>query len=250
MKNADEMKSKIVLAAGGTSAAGECLVKKFLAAGAQVVVSSRSAEKIATFLRKVSDSEEKSPVENLLTFEQNIGTDDGAARVRDEILQRFGRLDTVIACFGGNRKGLPLVKTPLEIWNEILRDNLTAHFVVAKNFLPVLLHQNSGSYIFVAHADSAAPIFNSIPVSVAAAGEIMLAQGLMLENSNSGVRIEMVMTGAAILSNDPAQIRMDEVAEYIVKLVNAAPPSRENTEPIPIFSRKHLDDAFVKLSRL
>ena len=250
MNNADDMKSKIVLVAGETGAAGEGLVRKFLAAGARVVVPSRSAENISKMRRRINDTPEKTRLGGLLTLEQNIGTEDGAARVRDEILQRFGRLDAVIARDGGGRRGLPLITTPLEIWNETLHDNLTAQFIVAKNFLPVLLHQNCGSYVFMAETDGKTPVGKLIPNCVAAAGKIMLAQGLMLENSNNNVRIEILLTESPSSPVAAAgRIRADDLNEFIVELVCADSEIARNTEPILLLHRQQLDYALKKLNR-
>ncbi|MDQ3041501.1 MAG: SDR family oxidoreductase [Acidobacteriota bacterium] len=217
------IKTKIVLVAGGTGKIGGGIARKFLAAGARVVVPSRSKEKLADLRLRLSDFGERFLEKNLLLLEQDVGTETGAARVRDEVLQRYERIDTVVASLGGGWSGLHLVNVPLQTWNEILHDNLTAHFIVAKNFLPVLLHLDAGDYIFIAGQGGIEPVEHSIPVCASVAGEIMLACGLALENRQSGVRIHTVIPGAVETTERKADlpddyISTEDIGEFVVEL--------------------------------
>lgn len=185
----ETLKDKIVLIAGGGGAVGEGIVQKFLEAGAKVIVPSRSKEKLDALRDKLSDGN------NLTLIGEDIGNESGAAKVRDMVLQKFGRLDTVVASVGSWWQGLPIVNVPPETWNEVLANNLTSHFIVAKNFLPVLLEQNAGNYIFIAGQGGVYPVPQSIPISVAVAGELMLAKGLQAENKDSKVQINVLLLG-------------------------------------------------------
>jgi NAD(P)-dependent dehydrogenase (short-subunit alcohol dehydrogenase family) len=186
----ETFKDKVALIAGGGGAVGEGIVEKFLKAGAKVIVPSRSKEKLDALQIKFSDGKN-----NLMLICEDIGNESGAAKVRDEILQKFGRLDTVVASVGGWWQGLPVVNIPLETWNEVLANNLTSHFIVAKNFLPVLLEQNAGNYIFIAGQGGVYPVPQSIPISVEVAGELMLAKGLQAENKDTKVQINVLLLG-------------------------------------------------------
>ena len=184
------LQGKVALIAGGAGAVGEGVVENFLVAGANVIVPSRSPDKIAYLKDKFAFYKDF-----LTMIDDDIGSQTGAARVRDVILQEFGRLDAVVASLGGWWQGLPLLNLPLETWEEVLHENLTTHFIVAKSFLPVMIHQNAGSYTFIAGQGGVVPVPQSSPVSVAVAGEIMLARALDAENRKSGVRINTLILG-------------------------------------------------------
>lgn len=241
------LNDKIALVAGGAGAVGEGIVGKLLESGAKVFVPSRSSEKLAALRQKFGEEGT-----SLVTINEDIGTENGAARVRDEILEKFGRLDLVAASVGGWWQGLPLLNLPLETWNEILANNLTAHFIVAKSFLPVLLHQNAGNYVFIAGLGGVVPVPQSLPVSVAVAGEIMLAKGLRAENKNSAVSINTLVLGVVNTRErrgyaQPNWITAEDVGGFIVKLA-ASKNSQIHSEIIALSDKNELQKALLNFA--
>ena len=240
------LRDRTVLIAGGAGAVGEGLVGSFLAAGARVFVPSRAGDKLAALREKFAGYGAM-----LTVAEHDVGTEAGAANVRDAILQEFGRLDAVVASLGGWWQGLPLVNLPLETWDEVLRNNLTAHFIVAKSFLPVMLHQNRGSYTFIAGLGGTQPVPNSSPVSVAVAGEIMLARALHAENRDAQVRINTLLLGVVNTRErrsyaEPHWITAEAVGQFAAALAADAQSSVRGAS----FVLNDLDDYRTALEKL
>jgi NAD(P)-dependent dehydrogenase (short-subunit alcohol dehydrogenase family) len=241
------LREMVVLVAGGAGAVGEGIVKRFLEAGANVIVPSPSNEKLEVLTDGFAAYKDK-----LTLVKTNIGIESDIALLRDSILQKFGRLDVIVASLGGWWQGLPIVNLPLETWNEILNSNLTSHFLVAKSFMPILLHQNAGSYIFIAGQGGAVtPVPQAIPVSVAVAGEIMLAKGFSAENKNYQVQINTLVLGVVNTRerrsySQPDWITSEDVGEFAVKLTS---PSNQHItgEAISLLDKKTLAK---QLSRL
>ncbi len=234
----ETLKDKIVLIAGGGGAVGEGIVGRFLQAGAKVIVPSRSKEKLDALQDKFSYEKN-----NLTLICEDIGNESGAAKVRDALLQKFGRIDTVIASVGGWWQGLPVVNIPLETWNEVLANNLTSHFIIAKSFLPVLLEQNAGDYIFIAGQGGVYPVPQSIPISVAVAGELMLAKGLQAENKDSKVQINVLLLGFVNTKERRGYaqddwITSEDVGEFAARL--AAPANSDMGNRMVTLSDKNL----------
>ncbi len=171
----------VALIAGGAGDVGEGIVAAFLRAGATVVVPSRSEEKLARLRAdRGADTDDR-----LVTRVARVGEQEDADRLRDEIQGRFGRLDAVVASLGGWWQGAPLVDVPLETWQRVLSDNLTAHFVAARTFLPVVAARG-GSYTFIAGPAGEQPVPFAGPVSVAVAGQLMLKRVLVEEGRHTG----------------------------------------------------------------
>src|SRR5437764_11069977 len=95
------LEGKVSLVLGGAGFVGEGIVRSFLEEGAFVIVPSRSPDRLQG-LRKLLG-----PLANerLVTVPANTGTLQGAEALRDQILQRMKRLDTVVASLGGFREG-------------------------------------------------------------------------------------------------------------------------------------------------
>lgn len=183
---ADLMAGRTALVAGGTGSVGRMAVRAFLEAGATVVVPSRSEDKV-THLRE--DLEQQHPSDRLITIVGNLSDERDAVRVRDEVQQRAGPLDAVVASLG-RLVGAPLVlEAPLADLQAVIEGYLLAHFMVAKTFVPDL-EERSGSYTFINGPLAFQPMFPGTGlVSVVTAGQAMLARTVMKEHESSPTRV-------------------------------------------------------------
>ncbi len=191
--------NRVALVAGGAGAVGEGVTRAFLAGGAHVVVPSRSGEKLAALAGCMGAD----LAARLMPIEDHVGTPEGAARILQQVQQRFGALDAVVASIGGWQQGAPLTQVTLDTWRQVLEDNLTAHFVAARTFLPALTGREGASYTFIAGFAGEQPQPGAGPVSTAAAGQLMMARVLMEEHAVDPVRISTLLLGPIITRARP-----------------------------------------------
>ncbi|OLE97375.1 MAG: dehydrogenase, partial [Cyanobacteria bacterium 13_1_20CM_4_61_6] len=210
-----KLDDKVALVAGGTGTVGEGVVRAILKEGATVVVPSRAAEAIEKLRGYLGDVDGN----RLVSIVGNIGEIEGAEKIRDEVLSRFGRLDAVVASLGGSwEEALTLTEVSIETWQRYLESNLTSHFVAARTFLPVLAAKKRGSYTLIGGASADLPVPRYSVVAIPSAGQLMMARILIEEMKGSGVRINqvifgMVNTRARAAYAKPNWITADEVGE-------------------------------------
>ena len=209
---------RVALVAGGAGNVGEGIVRGLLRQGARVVVPSRGAEK-GEQLRGLLGG----LAARLVTLVGNVTDAESAARLRDEVLSREGRLDAVAVAVGGWWQGPPLVEVPMEAWDQILRNNLLSHVVVARTLLPVLTRQGHGVYTMIGGNAAGDPVPGSSLACVAAAAQLMMARMLMAESKGSGVRINEVVIGTPVITRGRAEGRpewltADEVGDFVAWL--------------------------------
>ncbi|BFM38824.1 SDR family oxidoreductase [Synechocystis sp. LKSZ1] len=218
-----KLDGKILLIAGGAGNVGEGLVATFLKEGATVIVPSRRAEaldNLREFLGTLNS-------ERFVGIIGNIGQLEGVEKVRDEILQRFGRLDGVLASLGGWWTGnKPLTEVSLETWNQYLDSNLTSHFLLARTFVPVLTNQKNGTYTLLGGTAAEVPLPRVSPVGITAAGQLMMVRILIEETKGTGVRINevivqgMVRTRVMEAHSGPEWITPAEIGEFTAWLAS------------------------------
>jgi 3-oxoacyl-[acyl-carrier protein] reductase len=217
-----KLNGKIALIAGGTGGVGEGIVRGFLQEGATVVVPSRSAEKAEQLYQKLDSI---SP-DHLITIAQDIGQPAGAEAIRDEIFNRFGQLDAIVASLGRHwKENLPLVEVPIETWRQYMEDNITSHFIVARTFLPVLAKQSGTSYTFINGNSADLFIPNYSPLGVSSAAQLKMMQTAAGELKGSSVRINaiilgLVQTAARANEAQPDWITPDEVGSFTAWLAS------------------------------
>jgi 3-oxoacyl-[acyl-carrier protein] reductase len=209
---------KISLVLGGAGYVGEGIVRSFLDEGAFVIVPSRSQERLNGLRQLVGGGD------RLVTVPANVGTMQGATALRDQILQKMGRLDAVVASLGGWWQGPKLVDISLEDFGKVLTDNLLSHFIAAKAFLPALMRSPGSTYTFIAGLAAEVPAPNSGPVSVAMAGQQVLQRVLAEEMKDSGVRINELLV-KSVMSRargepGPETLTAEEVGRFAAKLAS------------------------------
>jgi NAD(P)-dependent dehydrogenase (short-subunit alcohol dehydrogenase family) len=213
----------IALIAGGTGTVGECVVRAFLRAKATVIVPSRSPDKIAGLREFLGDD----ATPRLTTLVGDIGDPRGAETLRDQVMERFGGLDAVVASLGGTWEArLPVIETPVATWDEYHQSNLKAHFLAARTLLPVLAGRPGSSYTLLGGLSALVPVPLYGPVAINSAAQLMMARILMQEMKTAQVRINQVMCGyintrARAGQARPEWITADEVGRFCAYLASS-----------------------------
>ena len=185
----ESLTNTTTLVIGGSSELKRTLLRAFVAADATVIVPNDDA------LPDVYDSKEVIVTDEVLN-ESRIERVQAAERLRDEVCDRVGELNAVVAVPDSVWTGDPLVETSTEAWHMTLDEELAAPFVLARTLLPVLA-ENSGrsSYTFINQPMGEMPTPYAGASAVAAAGRRMAVQMMMQEatNDTESVRVNELM---------------------------------------------------------
>jgi 3-oxoacyl-[acyl-carrier protein] reductase len=209
----DLLSGRSALIAGGTGNVGRHLVEAFLAAGATVVVPSRSTEKTRTLRASLSAA----AGDRLITLEGNLSDPADAARIRDEALDRTGPLDAVVASLGGFVAAPAVLDAPLQDLRHAVDGYLLAHFVVAQAFMPAL-KEAGASYTFINGPLAYGALFPGTGlVSIATAAQAMLARVVMKEAGEAGPRVNELVLYTSFGWGDahgPGPVSREDVGRY------------------------------------
>jgi 3-hydroxybutyrate dehydrogenase len=129
-----------------------------------------------------------------VAFEADLSRPEGNRAAVAAALERFGRLDLVVAG-AGIQHVAPIEEFPLERWEAILALMLTSPFLLAQHAWPALRDSPRGSFIAIAsvHGLVASP-FKAAYVS-AKHGVLGLIKTLALEGAQDGITATAVCPG-------------------------------------------------------
>ncbi len=183
-----DLSSRRVLVPGGSGGVGEGVVRAFLAAGADVVVPTRTAERGEQLQQLIGDAAPG----RLHTATHDYTSFDGASALVDTMLGRLGGIDDVVAPIGGWWAGGPLQAITQVDWVKAFVDLATTHMAIARAALPQL--SGAGGYTLIVGQSAQFPVPGSGLVSMQQAALLMMQQVLAAESVDQ--RITAFVLGA------------------------------------------------------
>ena len=155
---------------------GEGVVRGYLAAGADVVVPTRSAVREQAFREAIGNPAPS----RLHLFTHDYTTFAGAEALVSTMRERLGGIDDVVASIGGFWAGKTLAEIAEDDWQEAFVGLATTHMAVARAALPHLT--GVGAYTVVVGQSAEFPVPGSGLVSMEQAALLMMQQVLAAES--------------------------------------------------------------------
>ncbi|XVV11297.1 SDR family oxidoreductase [Actinoplanes sp. CA-131856] len=186
---------RVHVVAGGTGRAGTVVVQELISRGAVVAVPSRRPDRLARLQAKIQS-------DRLHGYVGDISDLTDSSRLVEEIVAALGPLDAVVASLGEWWEGVPLTGLDPAVWQRIISDNLTSHFMVARAFLPALADRADSVYLSLGGIASVLAVAGSGPISVTGAAQAMMMRVLSAEAEGKAVRLHEVDVYTPIVTED------------------------------------------------
>ena len=237
---APDLSGRHVLIPGGTGGVGEGAVRAYLAAGADVVVPTRSQERADEFRRVLGDA----ATEHLHLVVHDYTTFAGAEALAATMEDRLGSVDDVVAPIGGWWAGKRLWEIDEVDWQHAFVQLATTHVAVLRAALPRM--KADGAYSVIVGASASTPIPASGLVSMEQAALLMMQQVLAAELSGDKRVFALVLGPVrtrAASDGAPDWVTADQVGSVAV----AASASTTGGREIKLLNQADLTQALVLL---
>jgi NAD(P)-dependent dehydrogenase (short-subunit alcohol dehydrogenase family) len=210
------LKDKVALITGGNSGIGLATVKRFAGEGARVVITGRDQRTLDRAAAELG--------ERVLAVRMDVSDLNGMEQVIERTVTTFGKLDIIFAN-AGMSVPTPLGKSSPEIFEEILRVNLTSIFFLVQASLP---HLNDGASLIL---NGSVQSLNGRPgwaaYAASKAAVRTLTRVLASELSPRNIRVNVVTPGSvATPLLDEAVSKAGDREAFIGKLQAAIPLAR------------------------
>lgn len=183
---------KVALVTGAGSGLGKATALKLAAAGADLILISRSADELDAVASHARRYKVKAEVEAV-----DIADGDAMAKVFARISRSFGRLDIVFANAGINGTWAPIDELKPDEWDETIRVNLRGTYLTVHHAVPLM--KKHGGAIVITSSINGTRTFTTAGASAYAttkAGQLAFGQMLALELAQHRIRVNVVCPGA------------------------------------------------------
>lgn len=214
------MNMQHIIIAGASGAVGEGMTTWFLSKGHRVTAVVRTKAKEQVLINSVR--QEGLDKDNL-TVIVNAFDNETAIQELTHSLKALGKIDMAIASLGGWYHGEELHTLPMDHWDTVLTNSLSAHFRFAKAVIPVLEAQGQGKYVMVNGGASEYAVPHSGVISISAAAQKMMGQVLQQELKAKNIQVYGVAAFDLVRTKqrnnkDDLWLGAEEIAEYILRL--------------------------------
>lgn len=190
----DLLKDRIILVTGAGDGIGKAAAISFAKLGATLILLGRTTEKLEAVYDEIEQLGCPQPA--LVPLNLDTASEHDYIELSNHILDEFGRLDGLV-----HNASLLGVRTPVEnydpiIWQQVMRVNVEAPFVMTQTLLPLIRKSEDASIIFTSSSvgRKGRAYWGAYAVSKFATEGLMETLADELENSGN-IRVNAINPG-------------------------------------------------------
>ncbi len=231
----DTLKNKVVYITGGTKGIGKGIAEALLAQGCKVAISGRNTIDVTAIAANLGTEE------NVLAITSNVTDYNQEVAAVEAIVQKFGKLDVVIANAGVGIFAA-VDQMSIEEWQTMIDTNLTGAFYTLKASVEQL-KVNKGYYITIASLAGINFFASGSGYNASKFGVVGFTQAAMLDLRVHDVKVTTILPGS-VTSNfnnhepnekDAWKIQPEDIGEIVVDILKMNPrvlPSKIEIRPL------------------
>ncbi len=207
ISNLFDIKGKTALVTGATGGLGKAISAGLASAGANVVLTGRSNEKLEPLAKEIVEMGG-----NASYFAGEPSNHDDVKRIVAEAKAAYNGIDILVTSAGLN-KVAPIVDQPVEDWQEVMDANVKGTYLFCKEVGKVMIEQgNGGKVVLVGSARGHLGLANYTAYAPSKAAIHLMTKTLGCEWGQYGINVNAI--APTVFRTDLTQWMFDDQAFY------------------------------------
>src|SRR6266851_3960593 len=220
------LKDKVTIITGAVGNLGTATARCFQQSGAKTVLVDRSPDCVREAFKDNADSPD-----HLLAGGVDLSDATSLAKLIEQMLGKFGRVDALVNTVGGYRGGKPVHEADLADWDFLFNVNVRTTLLCCRAVIPQMLKQQRGKIINVASRDALSGSAGYAAYSASKSAVLRLTESLAAELKGSNINVNCIMPGTidtpqnrkAIPNGDFSKwVEPEAIADVIMFLISDA----------------------------
>jgi NAD(P)-dependent dehydrogenase (short-subunit alcohol dehydrogenase family) len=191
---ARRLEGRTAIITGGAGGIGAATGRLFCEHGASVALVDMEGSPLSEVAANIR---EKVPGSQVLEIRADVGIEQSATAIVQQVLTMFGTLD-VLVNLAGIRSYEPLAEATAQTWEWILKANLLSYAYMAREALPALRKSGRGSIVNISSTHAVNPRAGMGQYDVTKAGILSMTRTLTFEEAPHKVRVNTVCPGLTL----------------------------------------------------
>ncbi|WP_040481853.1 SDR family NAD(P)-dependent oxidoreductase [Luminiphilus syltensis] len=171
---------------GGSSGIGAATARRFVAEGAEVLITDINMEAADALAAELGDA--------VTTFRCDVKSEAEVKAAAEAAYARWGKVD-VLVNNAGSELNRPYDETTEDEWDHVLNTDLKGPWLMCKHFVPPMVKAGSGSVINISSLNGLVGFPLSTAYGSAKGGLVVFTRDMAIELATTGVRINCVCPG-------------------------------------------------------
>jgi len=236
MMKKENIENKTAIITGGTYGIGFGIAKELLEKGMNVAITGRKEDSTNSAAQEFANEHPG----KVIGVSGDVRSMADMKKIADETLQKFGKIDVLIANAGVGHFG-NIEELTEEQWNQTIDTNLTGVFNSVKASIPALTESN-GYIITIASLAGTNFFAGGSAYNASKFGLVGFTQAIMLDLRQKGIKVSTIMPGSVTShfnghtpnSDDHWKIQPEDLGKMVVDLLEMNPrtlPSKIEVRP-------------------
>jgi NAD(P)-dependent dehydrogenase (short-subunit alcohol dehydrogenase family) len=221
-----KLDKKVALVTGAASGIGKAIAIEFAKEGASVVATDIIPDALNEVVSGINASGGKA-----VGLIVNVARESDIAAMVEAGLKNFGRIDILCNNAGVLDGMMPVAEVTDELWDRVLRINLTGPFLACRKVVPIMLEQGGGVILNIASAAGLFGCRGGAAYVTSKHGLVGLTKNIAFMYAQRGIRCNAICPGG-VESNIASSGTFDEFGSTRMGLGVATMPRMGRPEEI------------------